>query len=155
MKDFSTSIKSERQLALLAKKIAKGLKGGEVIGLTGGLGAGKTTFVRYLVKALAPKKNILVQSPTFGLIHQYATRPPIAHFDLYRLPEKAVLETLETTGFRDFLDGKWLVLMEWSDRLPPGAVRFDGEVHFGFSKEGSRREVRGAFSNCKKVNKNK
>lgn len=145
MKDFSVVVNNEKQLAALAKKIAKSLKPGEVIGLTGGLGAGKTTFVRHLVKALAAKKNIVVQSPTFGLIHQYATRPPIAHLDLYRLPKNAVLETLETTGFRDFLDGKWLVLMEWSDRLPPGAVPLDGEIHLEFSDEVSSREVRGTF----------
>jgi len=142
MKEFSLTIKNEKQLGVLAKKIAKSLKPGEVIGLTGGLGAGKTTFVRHLVKALAPKKNIVVQSPTFGLIHQYATRPPIAHFDLYRLPEKAVMETLETTGFRDFLDGKWLVLMEWSDRLPQESALLDAEIHFEFTAaEQSRRVV--------------
>lgn len=143
MKKFSAEIKDEKQLAGLAKKLAKTFKKGMVIGLTGGLGAGKTTFVRHLIKAMAPGKNWVVQSPTFGLIHQYATRPPIAHLDLYRLPEQAVVEALETTGFGDFSDGSWLVFIEWSDRLPKGAVVFDGHLHFEIAADGLGRRVTG------------
>ena len=70
----------------VAEALATGLRGGEVIVLEGGLGAGKTFFVRALARALGLDDAVPVTSPTFALVHEYPeTEPPLLHADLYRL----------------------------------------------------------------------
>ncbi len=94
--------KMEKLGALLSEK----LKGNEVIGLKGPLGAGKTTLVRGLVKALGLKENYQVRSPTFTLVNEYPTRKgKVLHVDLYRV--------------RDFdyseLIGEGILVVEWEE----------------------------------------
>ena len=84
----------------------------------GGLGAGKTTLISALVKALPGGENAETSSPSFTLCNMYATIPPVAHFDLYRQENGAADESL-----LDFLDGqRHLVLVEWAERLPEFAL---------------------------------
>jgi tRNA threonylcarbamoyladenosine biosynthesis protein TsaE len=68
----------------LAARLAPALQAGDVIGLIGELGAGKTTFVRALIGALGGDAGDVV-SPTFTLVQHYATRLPFVHVDAYRL----------------------------------------------------------------------
>jgi tRNA threonylcarbamoyl adenosine modification protein YjeE len=109
----------------LGEDLAMALRPGDVLALSGDLGAGKTTLARGLVRALAGDPGLEVPSPTFTLVQSYRTRPPIHHFDLYRLSAASELEEL---GFDEALaDGAALV--EWPERaggrLPPSAVRLD------------------------------
>lgn len=69
----------------MAEALAKNLRGGEVIEMIGDLGAGKTTFVSGLVRALGYTGP--VTSPTFSLLNVYKTDALINHFDLYRLED--------------------------------------------------------------------
>jgi len=90
-----------------AASLAPKFKSGDIVLLTGPLGAGKTTWVRGLVAALGYGKA--VRSPTFNLIQTFDTVPPIMHADLYRV------RGYEGIGLEDYLDTH-LCLIEWPDR---------------------------------------
>jgi hypothetical protein len=100
--------------------IAAALEPGDLVTLSGDLGAGKTTFARALIRYLAGDDTIEVPSPTFTLMQSYELpRFALVHADLYRLSGAAELAEL---GFDDLPEGA-VVLMEWPDRaagfLPP------------------------------------
>ena len=86
------------------------MKGGEIIGLSGDLGGGKTTFVKGLAKGLGVRE--LVTSPTFVLMKEYGI---LVHFDLYRLKNKKEIETI---GLSDYL-GKpdKICVIEWAEKI--------------------------------------
>ena len=93
--------------------LASAVKGrAGVIALSGELGAGKTTFVRGLLRALGHEGA--VRSPTYTLVEPYEVAGQrVLHLDLYRLAGAADLTAL---GLRDELDGATLVLVEWPER---------------------------------------
>ncbi len=93
------------------RELAARLQPGDVVLLEGGLGAGKTVVARGIVRGLGSADH--VSSPTFVLVHEYRGRCPIAHADLYRLSGPADLEDL---GLDDYLDGDFVVLVEWPER---------------------------------------
>ncbi|WP_045214858.1 tRNA (adenosine(37)-N6)-threonylcarbamoyltransferase complex ATPase subunit type 1 TsaE [Desulfonatronovibrio magnus] len=86
--------------------------------LKGPLGAGKTCIAKGIVKSLPGSKDAEVSSPSFNILNIYPTKPPTAHFDLYRL-EGAYLDP-ESEDI--ILSNKMLVLIEWSEYLPPEIV---------------------------------
>ncbi len=93
--------------------IGRHLQGGEVITLTGELGAGKTCVVRGLAKGVGLSAEE-VTSPTFTLIQEYESRPPIIHVDLYRLE---CSEEIDDLGLSSYFDAWHVVVIEWADRL--------------------------------------
>jgi tRNA threonylcarbamoyladenosine biosynthesis protein TsaE len=102
----------------LARKLAGIIRedGPVPVLLQGGLGSGKTSLVRGLVRALPGGGQAQVSSPSFNILNLYPTSPETAHIDLYRLaetgPDETVLELLAAPP--------GLVLVEWSEHLPPG-----------------------------------
>ncbi|MBQ8896469.1 MAG: tRNA (adenosine(37)-N6)-threonylcarbamoyltransferase complex ATPase subunit type 1 TsaE [Clostridia bacterium] len=115
---------------LVAAEIAKQLKNGGFLALYGGMGAGKTTFVRGLVKALCPECVELVHSPTFAIVNEYRGKEMnIFHFDLYRLTDE---DDLYSTGFYDYIEQGALVITEWTelfeDCVPEDALRLKIET---------------------------
>lgn len=116
--------KSAEDTKLFAEKLAKALKGGEVIAYFGGLGMGKTTFTAGLLKGLG--RNAEVSSPTFALVHDYGGNPAFYHFDMYRI---ASFDDLYSTGFFDYLDSGGILVVEWSENiegaLPENIIRID------------------------------
>jgi tRNA threonylcarbamoyl adenosine modification protein YjeE len=96
----------------LAEDVAAMLAPGDVVALRGSLGAGKTTFARGLLRAVADESGLEVPSPTFTLVQAYSGRLPIAHFDLYRL---GTPDELDEIGFEDAL-GEGAALVEWPER---------------------------------------
>src|SRR5579872_3721748 len=121
---FTATLPNEQATARLARDIAGALEPGDLVTLSGDLGAGKTTFARALIRFLAGDDAIDVPSPTFTLIQNYELpRFPLVHADFYRLSGAAELAEL---GFDDLPLGT-VVLLEWPDRaagfLPPD--RFD------------------------------
>jgi tRNA threonylcarbamoyl adenosine modification protein YjeE len=117
---FSVTIPSLEAMAAFMADIAAALEPGDLVTLSGDLGAGKTTFARALIRHLAGDESIEVPSPTFTFIQTYELpRFALAHADLYRLAGTSELAEL---GFDDLPDGA-VVLMEWPDRaaglLPP------------------------------------
>ena len=87
-------LNSEDETVALASEVARRLRPGDVVGLEGGLGAGKTTFARGAIYELGVSEEIAVTSPTFALLHHYRGQFPIAHADFYRLEDEAELEEL-------------------------------------------------------------
>jgi tRNA threonylcarbamoyladenosine biosynthesis protein TsaE len=118
---------SEDETAAIARELAAGLKPGDVLLLSGNLGAGKTAFVRGLASGLGVDPEE-VSSPTFTLVHEYrGGRLTLYHADLYRL-EKVATEDLglEEMGVKD-----GVLAIEWPDRLAhalPGARRIEIEI---------------------------
>jgi tRNA threonylcarbamoyl adenosine modification protein YjeE len=117
---ISVTLPNEEATLRFAADIATALEPGDLVTLSGDLGAGKTTFARALIRALAGDDTVEVPSPSFTLIQTYdLQRFTLAHTDLYRLSGAAELAEL---GFDDLPDGA-VVLMEWPDRaagcLPP------------------------------------
>lgn len=115
---------SPQETAELAARLAKGLRGGEVIAFTGGMGAGKTAFTRGLVIGL--EAGDVASSPTFALVNEYAGRLTVEHFDMYRVEG---WDDLYSTGFFDYLDTDCVLVIEWSENiegaLPEDAVRIE------------------------------
>ena len=114
----------------VAAEIAKLLKNGGFLALYGGMGAGKTTFVRGLVKAICPECLDLVHSPTFAIVNEYRGNDiDIFHFDLYRLTDE---DDLYSTGFYDYIEQGSIVITEWTelfeDSVPEGAIRLKIET---------------------------
>lgn len=121
--------KSPEETKAVAALLAKKLKGGEVIAITGTLGAGKTVFVKGLAARLGiPERE--VRSPSFViLIENRKGRLPFFHFDFYRFEKEA---EIETTPFEDCLKVNGVVCVEWPERiagyLPPETRRVSIEV---------------------------
>ncbi len=83
---------------------------GAVVTLSGELGAGKTAFARGILHGLGYAGR--VTSPTFAIANEYTTpQAQVVHFDLYRLLDE---EALYEIGFEEYLDGKRILLIEWS-----------------------------------------
>lgn len=109
----------------LGKTFAKKLKPGTVIALSGGLGSGKTTFIKGIAVGLGLKDPDEVKSPTFALMHIYATKIPLYHFDLYRLEG---LKEIQNIGFEEFAaDPKAITCIEWAAKarslLPSNVIQ--------------------------------
>lgn len=128
-KTFVCPTLAETQKA--AAEIAALLHGTEVVAYFGDLGAGKTTFTRFLCEALGVRDE--VTSPTFAMVHEYHSGPfPVYHFDMYRVEGE---DSLFSTGYYDYL-GRGLLLIEWSENirelLPEDAWR----ITLSYAEEG-------------------
>jgi tRNA threonylcarbamoyl adenosine modification protein YjeE len=110
---FTVTLANEQALHRLVADIASALDPGDLVTLSGDLGAGKTTFARAMIRHLADNPDIAVPSPTFTLMQIYELpRFPVVHADLYRLEGPGELAEL---GFDD-LPKDAVVLLEWPDR---------------------------------------
>lgn len=102
--------------ASLATALATELQAGDVIGLVGDLGAGKTLFVQSVAKAVGVPEDVRVTSPTFTLINEYhGGRLPVYHADLYRLERARELDEIGLDELCRRGDG--VVFVEWADRF--------------------------------------
>jgi tRNA threonylcarbamoyl adenosine modification protein YjeE len=109
VRDLDDEATTER----LAGEVAALLEPGDLVTLTGGLGSGKTTFARALVRMLVGDPDLEVPSPTFSLLQVYETaRGRIVHADLYRIERPSDLTEL---GFDEACEGAY-VLLEWPER---------------------------------------
>jgi tRNA threonylcarbamoyladenosine biosynthesis protein TsaE len=115
MGSWTVVSKSTRQTMGWGRKLAKVVQGGEIIGLVGELGTGKTSFVRGFAAGLEVGKDAWIRSPTFTLINEYHGRLPIYHIDLYRIGEHDELEGL---NLREYLYSDGVSLIEWFEKLP-------------------------------------
>lgn len=115
---------SEADTMKIAQEICSNIPRGTVVAFSGGMGMGKTAFVRGAIKAFGNES--FVSSPTFSLVHEYSGDPAIYHFDMYRVQD---LDDLYSTGFFDYLDNDSILFIEWSenitDALPENTVYVD------------------------------
>lgn len=107
-----------------AAALAELLVPGDVVSLTGDLGAGKTAFVQGAARALGVTEPVV--SPTFVLVREYRGEMPIYHVDVYRLER---LQEVHDLGFEDLLDPGGVVFVEWGDAiealLPDSHIRVE------------------------------
>jgi len=101
---------SAEETMVFAEKLASRLGSGDILTLSGDLGAGKTTFVKGLAKGLHIKRN--VNSPTFTIIKEYDGRLPLYHMDVYRLENGN-----EDLGYGEYFDGDGVTVIEWADKI--------------------------------------
>lgn len=108
------ALKTEDEVLELGKRLGLLLKADTFVALYGDLGAGKTVFARGIGTAVGAQR---INSPTFTIVRQYQTLPPLYHFDAYRLSNS---DELYAMGYSDYVGG--IVLMEWAnlveDTLP-------------------------------------
>ncbi len=120
----------------LGARLAAALQPGDVVALYGDLGAGKTHLVKGLAVGLGLSADE-VASPTFVLVHEYPTDPPLYHFDAYRTERP---EEFTRLGFEEYAEGDGICVVEWPERiaglLPPRTLRLRLTV-----LEGDRRRI--------------
>lgn len=92
--------------------LAAFLRPGDVVSLTGDLGAGKTTFVQGAATSLGVHEAVL--SPTFTLVREYQGSVPVYHLDVYRLDR---IQDVIDLGFEELLDQEGIVFIEWGDAV--------------------------------------
>ena len=111
---YSFDTRSQTETETLGERFSEVLLPGDVVAMYGDLGAGKTAFTRGVVRGLGC--DAAVSSPTFSIVNEYRTPTGVfAHCDMYRIVSE---DDLYSTGFYDYLDGKGIVFMEWSENVP-------------------------------------
>ena len=110
----SLATSSPEETDAAGERLGTTLGPGDVVALSGELGAGKTVFVQGLVRALGVTSG--ATSPTFVLVNEYRGRLPVHHVDAYRTASLAELLDL---GVEEMMDGDGVTVIEWADRLEP------------------------------------
>ncbi len=108
---------SAEETEALGRRLGLLVQPGDVIGLVGDLGAGKTAFVRGLAAGVGAGEDV-VASPTFTMVAEYRGRLTLYHVDLYRLAPAGV----DLLSLREYVYGSGVTAIEWCDRLPAGAL---------------------------------
>ena len=132
-----TALLDEAGVADAALELGRNLEHGEVVWLSGEIGAGKTTFVRHLVRGLGV--SVPATSPTYALVHRYqGRRGPVFHLDCYRLRTPDEAADLDWEGLLGEGDA---ILVEWPERgaraLPPA----DLTIALAVAGEGRQAEL--------------
>ncbi len=126
---------SEEATSAAGEEIGRRLAPGAVLAFFGGLGAGKTAFIRGVARGLGISAR--VTSPTFTIVNEYPGIIPLFHFDMYRLGSS---DELFEIGWEDYLERGGVCCVEWSenveDALPADAVRVTIE-----NSGGCRRKI--------------
>lgn len=126
---------SENDTENAARAIAENLRAGDVLLLSGDLGAGKTVFARALIRAMTDDDGMDVPSPTFTLLQTYDTpQGTLWHFDLYRIKNP---EDIYELGWEEAMTGG-IVIVEWPERLGSLAPRAAVRVEFRTTPEAGR-----------------
>jgi tRNA threonylcarbamoyladenosine biosynthesis protein TsaE len=107
-------IESEEAMRAWGRRLGEMLRAGDVVGLTGPLGAGKTTLAQGIAVGLGVTEP--VSSPTFTLVQEYAGRVTVYHLDVYRLRS---LDELWDLSFDDLRAAPSVLLIEWPERIAP------------------------------------
>jgi tRNA threonylcarbamoyladenosine biosynthesis protein TsaE len=137
---YSYSLPDEAATERLGAALAARLRPRDVVALQGGLGVGKTTLARAILRAAAGDPSLVVPSPTFTLVEVYDTsRGTFWHFDLYRLEEPDQVFELGWEEAR--ADG--IALVEWAERLGRLLPRERLTVMLAVEGEGRRADLQG------------
>ena len=111
MKRITVQTSSEAETKELGRALGSNLRQGDILALTGDLGAGKTHFTMGVAKSL--QITDYITSPTFTIVNEYRNgRLPLFHFDAYRLGDS---EELMEIGFEEYMTAGGVILIEWAD----------------------------------------
>lgn len=137
MSEYTFLSRSPEETERLGEGLAKRLQAGDVVALSGELGTGKTTLVRGIARGLGVKEDE-VASPSFTIINEYPSSPPLYHIDFYRLSKR---EELTEIGFWEYLGGEGIVVIEWADRIPEAIPPASIWLTLCF-RQGEEREIK-------------
>lgn len=139
----SARVSTSRQETLeFGRELGQSLRGGEIVRLRGPLGAGKSVVARGIGEALGTVS--WRGSPTFNLVHEYATVPTLYHADLYRLSEVEV----EDLGLEEYATGGSVLAVEWPERAEsvidalPGSETIDVRIEMTGADERALAVIR-------------
>lgn len=134
MNEFHFKSNSEEETKQFAKKLASTLKIGDIIVLSGELGSGKTKFTEGILEYFGMANEI--SSPTFTIVNEYNSTPPVFHFDVYRLEDE---DEFLAIGGEEYFE-KGICIIEWGEMienlLPPEYIKIT------FSKDYEDENVR-------------
>ena len=142
---FELISNSETETKQIAEKIAKQLKSGDIVVLTGDLGSGKTKFVEGILTYFGKQEEI--SSPTFTIVNEYNAEEKIYHFDVYRLED---IDEFYAIGGEEYFD-KGICLVEWGEKieeiLPKRYLKiiFERDLNQGENLRKMRFEAHGGF----------
>ena len=119
---FDIISNSPEETIELGQRIGSQLKGGEVIGICGLLGSGKTHLIKGIAAGAGAEDSKRVNSPTFVIVNEYAGRLDIYHIDAYRLNSIAEFEMI---GFDEYCRPQSVVLIEWADKIESALQAID------------------------------
>jgi tRNA threonylcarbamoyladenosine biosynthesis protein TsaE len=101
---------SAEETSNIGEQLGRLLSSGNIICLSGDLGAGKTAFTKGIAKGMGIEDY--VTSPTYTIINEYEGRLPLYHFDVYRLND---VEEMYELGYEEYFFGDGVVVLEWAD----------------------------------------
>ncbi|MHB8381569.1 MAG: tRNA (adenosine(37)-N6)-threonylcarbamoyltransferase complex ATPase subunit type 1 TsaE [Candidatus Binataceae bacterium] len=126
--------RSAHETKAWGRRLASVLEGGELLGLNGELGAGKTCFVKGLARGLHLDEQEIL-SPTFTMIQEHPGRMPLFHIDLYRLDAAGI----DDLGLREYLFSEGVAAVEWFERLNEARELEHLEVRITYASASVRR----------------
>jgi tRNA threonylcarbamoyladenosine biosynthesis protein TsaE len=147
--DACVHSRSAEQTRRLGSELGRLLEGGDVVALSGELGAGKTCLVQGLALGLGVSPDVPVTSPTFTLVGQYPGRVEMRHADFYRVDHAS---RLEDAGFSDLLDARGVLVVEWAERFPEALPRERLEIGIEIVSDEERRiRLRGSGARAEQI----
>jgi tRNA threonylcarbamoyladenosine biosynthesis protein TsaE len=129
---------SAGQTREIAELIGEKLREGDVLALSGELGAGKTCFTGGLARGLGVDEKYQITSPTFTLINEYPARCKLYHFDIYRIKDYPEFEDL---GYEEYFCAKGVVVIEWAEKISPILPEETIFINFEYLDENKRRII--------------
>ena len=146
------NISKEKDTKLIAERLCKHINLGDFILLTGNLGVGKTTFIKYIINSLQRinrQKLSEVPSPTFNITNEYQIKKIlIKHFDLYRIKNEKELNNL---GIQENLK-KQITLVEWPEIIKKLKIKNSISLIFKYNKSYTERYLTIISKNKKIIN---
>jgi tRNA threonylcarbamoyladenosine biosynthesis protein TsaE len=106
---------SDQETIGLGRRLGSVLSKGDVVGLAGELGSGKTWFTKGVALGLGVSSDMVVTSPSFTLVNEYDGKYSFYHMDLYRLDS---ISDVQSIGLEEYLNDESVVAIEWADRWP-------------------------------------
>jgi len=134
--------KSEKETFEFAKEYVKELHGGDIVGLIGNLGAGKTVFSKGIAEGLGVKKKIV--SPTFVYMKVYEVKnhqsiKKLCHIDVYRVKDEQILVNIGVLEY--FNNPDVLTVIEWADKLEKILPQNIKKIHFNINQKSREIEI--------------
>tara|TARA_B100001996_G_C18322826_1_gene463203 strand:+ start:67 stop:549 length:483 start_codon:yes stop_codon:yes gene_type:complete len=140
-KSSRINISKESKTKSIAEIFAKNLISGNILLISGELGVGKTTFVKYLINSLqtnSDQKTTEIPSPTFNLVNEYHLKKLIIkHYDLYRLNNESDLKNI---GILENIADQ-ITLIEWPEILKNYRIKKTINLHFEYSESYDKRFI--------------